>query len=198
MSPLQYQIYLGGAEIPCTPEEEATGAPLCDRDAVLSEIRENFGDFAAGLPIGLMLGCGQRLEDFLADTDGVVTSTCDHRITNPGQVVSLWSHMHEFGSSYRMTLDPGTSEERVLLDIPTWSFEWQFGYVPENVFVVDDDDCFQRQHNVSSLCVGGLRLRLGELLCIQDRRHVWHQLIDDVRWLRDIGGSARLKRDTGA
>jgi polyisoprenoid-binding protein YceI len=140
VSPLQYQIYLGGAEIPCTPEEEATGAPLCDRDAVLSEIRENFGDFAAGIPIGLMSGCGQRLEDFLDDTDGVVTSTCDHRITNPGQVVSLWGHMHEFGSSYRMTLNPGTSEERVLLDIPTWSFEWQFGYVPENVFVVDDDD----------------------------------------------------------
>ena len=127
LRPLDYSIYLGPAEIPCTPDEVG---PLCDRDAVVEQIVEDYGRGAAGIPLGLLLQCGARLEDFLADTDGVVTSTCDHPVSAVGQVVTLWGHMHEFGSSYRMTLNPGTAEERILLDIPTWSFEWQFGYEP--------------------------------------------------------------------
>ncbi|NIR40259.1 MAG: hypothetical protein GWN79_22025 [Actinobacteria bacterium] len=52
----------------------------------------------------------------------------------------IWGHMHEFGSHYRMTLNPDTPEERILLDIPTWSFEWQLGYEPVEDLVVDGDD----------------------------------------------------------
>lgn len=140
LAPLQYEIYLGGAEIPCTDEEQASGAPLCDRDLVLRQISEKYGGFATAIPGALMAGCGQNLDDFLADTDGVVTSTCDHRVNNPGPVVSLWGHMHEFGSSYRMTLNPDTPEERILLDIPTWSFEWQFAFEPEETLVLERDD----------------------------------------------------------
>jgi hypothetical protein len=137
LRPLDYEIYLGPAEIPCTDAE--TG-PLCDRDTVLAEIREDFGSFATAIPAGLLLQCGKRLDEFLADTDGVVTSTCDHRITNPGEVVSLWGHMHEFGANYRMTLNPDTPDEQVLLDIPAWSFEWQFGYTPTETFVLERGD----------------------------------------------------------
>ena len=39
----------------------------------------------------------------------------------------MLGHMHELGSSYRMTFNPGTPDEKVLLDIPVWNFNWQLG-----------------------------------------------------------------------
>ena len=42
--------YTTPAEMPCTPEEIATGAPLCDRDAVLVELAGLYGETAAYLP----------------------------------------------------------------------------------------------------------------------------------------------------
>ncbi len=42
----------------------------------------------------------------------------------------MLGHMHEIGSSYRMTLHPDTEREQVLLDIPVWNFAWQLAYAP--------------------------------------------------------------------
>ena len=48
--------------------------------------------------------------------------------------------MHEFGDSYRMTLNPDTPEEKVLLDIPNWDFEWQLAYdLVEDIEITTDD-----------------------------------------------------------
>ena len=33
--------------------------------------------------------------------------------------------MHTLGRSFRMTLWPDTPQEKVLLDIPDWNFDWQ-------------------------------------------------------------------------
>ena len=51
--------------------------------------------------------------------------------------------MHEFGASYRMTLHPDTPDEIVLLDIPTWSFEWQLYYEPAEEIRVEQGDVFR-------------------------------------------------------
>ncbi len=32
------------------------------------------------------------------------------------------------GKTFRLTLDPGTPQEKILLDIPDWSFDWQMQY----------------------------------------------------------------------
>ena len=53
--------------------------------------------------------------------------------------------MHEFGDSYRMTLNPGTPEEKILLDIPSWSFEWQLYYVPTEEVIIEDGDTIEFQ-----------------------------------------------------
>jgi hypothetical protein len=39
--------------------------------------------------------------------------------------------MHLLGSSIKIELNPGTSSERILLDIPRWDFHWQNGYMLE-------------------------------------------------------------------
>jgi hypothetical protein len=48
--------------------------------------------------------------------------------------------MHEIGSTYRMTLNPGTPDERVLLDIPKWDFDWQLNYAPQEQIVLKRGD----------------------------------------------------------
>jgi len=40
----------------------------------------------------------------------------------------VFGHMHEIGDAFRMTLNPGTATERILLDIPRWDFGWQLNY----------------------------------------------------------------------
>ncbi len=127
---IRASAYTTPAEMPCTPEEIATGAPLCDRDAVLAELVELYGQGAASLPEAMIRGCGGQLSDY-DQLDGMVAhSSCDLAARNTGTIFSVLGHMHEFGAAYRMTLHPDTPDERVLLDIPVWSFEWQLNYTP--------------------------------------------------------------------
>jgi hypothetical protein len=36
--------------------------------------------------------------------------------------------MHTLGKGFRLTLDPDSPSSKVLLDIPTWNFDWQMNY----------------------------------------------------------------------
>ena len=48
--------------------------------------------------------------------------------------------MHELGLSIRLTLNPDTENERILLDIPDWDFQWQFNYHPIESIILKDGD----------------------------------------------------------
>ena len=134
---LTSQLYLGAAEIPCV---DGDTHPLCDRDAALDRVEELYGAFGRGLAEGLTRQCGYVPEDFAEMNQGEAWSSCDLAIGNPGRIVSIGAHMHELGQSFRMTLHPDTPDEVVLLDIPDWSFEWQFGYSPVDDIVIERGD----------------------------------------------------------
>ena len=130
--------YLTPAEIPCTPEEQAVADEreatiegyrnLCNRSEMLKEIAEKYDQFASFIPNGLILSCGGTVDDY-DDLDGTIGhSSCDMNARNPGTIYTVLGHMHEFGHAYKMTLNPDTPEEKVLLDIPNWDFEWQLNY----------------------------------------------------------------------
>ncbi len=38
--------------------------------------------------------------------------------------------MHQTGKAFRMTLNPGRPDQKILLDIPRWDFDWQLNYQP--------------------------------------------------------------------
>ena len=129
--------YLTPAEVPCTPSEQG---PLCDRNAVLDDIADKYGVAARFIPDGLIAQCGGTVDDY-DDLDGTVGhSSCDLKARNPGTIFSVLGHMHEFGAAYRMTLHPDTPQEIVLLDIPTWSFEWQLNYRPVDDIAIERGD----------------------------------------------------------
>jgi hypothetical protein len=136
LDPITLQQYLGPAEIPCSNRQQG---PLCDRAAAAAQLEQTFGPGESLIPSALMQQCGVKAEDFAGFTDGKASSTCDLPAV-PGQVVSAWGHMHELGATFRMTLNPGTSREKVLLDIPKWDFDWQLNYSPIDEVIIEDGD----------------------------------------------------------
>lgn len=117
---------LGPVEIPCMPGETA---PLCDRSNALKDDARLYGP-TGSLIEGALLGVCNKTADEVAATfhDGVASSTCDTKVPESGDIVGAMGHMHTLGKSFRLTLDPGTPQQKVLLDIPTWNFDWQMNY----------------------------------------------------------------------
>ena len=128
--------YVAPAEIPCVAGERA---PLCDRDAAMADAVERFG-FGGVQADRINALCGATPADFAGFTDGVASSSCDLPVYEFGEIVGILGHEHELGASFRMTLNPDTPRERVLLDIPRWSFDWQLVYRPEEQIVLEPGD----------------------------------------------------------
>lgn len=130
------QLLLGPVEIPCASYEEG---PLCDRDVAMQRIGEEFGFESTFIPAVINRECNVTPDDFAGFTNGVASSSCDLRAP-VGQVVSIWPHMHELGTTYRLTLNPGEPDERILVDMEKWNFEWQLGYYPDEELVFEQGD----------------------------------------------------------
>lgn len=138
MTALQSRTLIAPVELPCP---DGVDGPLCDRDAAISDVAARFGPGAPFIADGLHLGCRSTPEQIAATFDGQQGSTtCDFRVRQSGEVIGMLGHMHEIGSSYRMTLAPDTAEERVLLDIPVWNFAWQLAYSPVQELRVERGD----------------------------------------------------------
>ena len=136
---IEVATLLAPAEIPCRDDEDG---PLCDRDAAIAAARAKYGD--EGVLADSILGlCRADVEDFAQMTDGEAWSSCDVPalfVGAVGEVVSVLGHQHEIGSWFRMTLNPDTPDEQVLLDIPDWDFDWQYNYRPAESIVIEPDD----------------------------------------------------------
>lgn len=130
-------LYLGPAEIPCY---EGDTEPLCDRRAAIERVRSLYGPLVGAFPDFFMQQCGAEPSDFAAMTEGDAWSRCDLPVSNPGRITSVFGHMHELGASIRLTLNPDTTEEQILLDIPDWDFEWQLSYRPLDDIIIERGD----------------------------------------------------------
>jgi hypothetical protein len=126
VKPLEIVNPIGPVEIPCSPGDPA---PLCDRSAALAEAVRQYGPAGSFIESGLLLICGKSASQLAATFhDGVASSSCDTKVPANGQIVGAMGHMHTLGKSFRLTLDPDTPQAEVLLDIPTWNFDWQMNY----------------------------------------------------------------------
>ncbi len=135
LAPISHHVFVAPAEIPCSPDQSG---PMCDRNNVLARLERDFG--SGGGPDGILRSCGQSLADVAVLVDGVARGLCDSSIDGSAEVISVFGHMHEFGETFRMTLNPGRPDEQILLDIPNWSFEWQFNYLLEQPVAVKRGD----------------------------------------------------------
>ena len=135
---VQVSQYLAPAEIPCMPDEKG---PLCTREAAVKALGEEFGPAAPIIADGLNAICGSTPEETAnVDANGISTTGCEHQVSSPGKLLSVNGHMHELGRTFRMTLNPDTPDEKILLDIDRWDFNWQFSYVPKEDITLTKDD----------------------------------------------------------
>lgn len=134
LQPISISQYLTPAEIPCGPGESG---PLCDRDAVVAAARAEYGVVPADFINAL---CGVTPADFADMTDGFASSSCDLPVRETGEILSVLGHMHDIGARYRMTLNPDTPDEVILLDIPDWDYDWQYNYRPAESIVLSRGD----------------------------------------------------------
>lgn len=117
---------LAPVEIPCAP---GVKAKLCDRNEALKENVRLYGPMGAGTEAGLLGLCRHTAEELAARFDGqVASSDCTSKVPEDGLIYGVLGHMHTIGKSFRLTLNPGTPQEKVLLDIPSWNFDWQMNY----------------------------------------------------------------------
>lgn len=125
--PLRVVNPLAPVEIPCAPKDQ--DEPLCDRDAAIAENEKLYGGAGANNEAGLLALCHKTPEELTAGFDGTVArSSCTTTVPEDGEIVGIMGHMHTLGKSIKLTLDKGTADEQVLLDIPHWSFDWQMNY----------------------------------------------------------------------
>jgi hypothetical protein len=128
--------FLAPAEIPCSSDEIG---PLCDREAALAKAIETYGQ--EGVLADRILGlCGFSPTDYAEMTDGIASAQCDLPTREFGKIVSVLGHEHELGKTFRMTLNPDTPDEVVLLDIDRWDFDWQYNYYPFDHIVLKPGD----------------------------------------------------------
>lgn len=121
LRPLETVLLPAPVELPCLASE--SGA-LCDRTAAQFDQISRFGQDAALIPVGLLLLCGKDQQRPPAGK----STFCDREIEQPTTIHTVAGHMHLLGTSVRVTLNPGTPRQRVLLDIPRWDFHWQASY----------------------------------------------------------------------
>ncbi len=115
---------LAPVEIPCMPGD---AAPLCNRQNALVNAFHEFGPTGLAEQ-GLLALCGQTVQGLTQGFDGVAHSSCTMSVPENGELISVFGHMHTLGKAFRLTLDPGTPQQKILLDIPNWNFDWQMNY----------------------------------------------------------------------
>ena len=115
ITPIRPRSLVAPVEIPCP---EGVDSPECDRDQIEGTQTSDM----------LLVSCNQTLDTYADNTAENAYSYCDYPITFDGWLLSLGPHMHELGSASTITLNPGTDDEQVLIDIPDWDFHWQGQY----------------------------------------------------------------------
>ncbi len=124
--PLMVENPVAPVEIPCPAGVQA---PLCDRSAALADDARIYGPAGAFVEPGLLGLCGEAPQQVAAlFQQGVAHTTCNFKVPVSGQIVDVMGHMHTLGKTFRLTLDPGATNRKVLLDIPDWNFGWQMSY----------------------------------------------------------------------
>jgi hypothetical protein len=162
LTPVQTVLVPAPVELACAKKEHG---PLCSRRAALANLVAKYGPAAGFVPAGLLLLCGQSAVSPRASS----VSTCDRTFDTPTKILVAAGHMHLLGASIRMTLNPGTPQARVLLDIPHWNFHWQNAYTLAQPVEAKPGDVVR----VTCRYDVGKRLHLGNRVARTPRYVVW-------------------------
>lgn len=148
-------------DLPCTADESG---PLCDRAASIADVTKRFGPEVGEFADEQVEECNESGVPEPGDTQ-----TCDHEVEEPVTVFAGFGHMHMLGRSLKVELNPGTSEARVLLDVPEFDFDNQRMATLPSPVEVDAGDTLR----VTCTHDAGLRQQVPQLSKAPPRYVVW-------------------------
>jgi hypothetical protein len=127
LTPMQTILGFAPVELPCP---DGLNTTQCNRDTVIKQNVEKYGQKIAFVPFGLLTVCKKKLEDYqksVGDASQIKTS-CEREVKKPSTLYAVAGHMHLRGQDIKLELNPGTGRAKTLLHIPKWDFHWQGNY----------------------------------------------------------------------
>jgi hypothetical protein len=121
LQPLHLDLLPAAPDIPCP---SGVHGPLCDRGASLTDLSQRFGPQMVAFVDGLEQICGRNPQNPPAGD----STSCTWPVTFNGKLLRLTPHMHLLGASMRFILDPGTPQQKMLLDVKQYNFDYQRSY----------------------------------------------------------------------
>jgi hypothetical protein len=115
---LHVELFPAPVELACPAG--VTG-PLCDRKQSLIDLAARTSATSAFEAAGINILCGQ--DPFKPAAS--LGSRCDKVMTSNFTVIAAAPHMHLLGRTLTLTLNPGQSSEKVLLDVTNYNFDDQ-------------------------------------------------------------------------
>ena len=130
---LNLELFPAPVELACP--EGVTG-PLCDRRQSLIDLAARTSTTSAFEAAGINALCGQ---DPFKPTASL-KSRCDKIMNSNFNVIAAAPHMHLLGRSLKLTLNPGSTTEKILLDVTNYNFDDQSSTVLKQPVAVKAGD----------------------------------------------------------
>ena len=135
---LNYELLPAPVELACP--SGVTG-PLCDRKQALIDLAARTSPLSALEVTGISVLCKQNPFKPIPSN----TSVCDKEIKKPQLVVAAAPHMHLLGRALKITANPGTANETVLVDNQNYNFDDQSAKVLPKPFKLNVGDTVRVQ-----------------------------------------------------
>jgi copper type II ascorbate-dependent monooxygenase-like protein len=139
LKPLSLDLYPAPPDVPCLASWHPATTPLCSRANSLKYLAARFGQQAVDFVNGLEIICGRNPNDPPASD----TTQCTWTVHQRAKIVELGAHMHLTGEAFKLTLDPGTSRQKVLLNVKNFNFDYQRGYAVKPWVQINPGDKIQ-------------------------------------------------------
>jgi hypothetical protein len=184
---LQLELFAAPVELACPPG--ITG-PLCDRRASLMDLAARTGTPSVQQALGLNALCGQNPNRPTPS----LTSVCDKYMNRYFSIVAAGPHMHLLGRSLKMTLNPGTKNEKTILNVTNYDFDNQASIPLKKPIAVNPGDTIRVECTFDPT----LRQKIPQLKSLEPRYVTWGEgsslAIAVIFYFAKDGSSNRKKK----
>jgi hypothetical protein len=175
---LHLELFPAPVELACPVG--VTG-PLCDRRQSLIDLSARTSTTSAFEAAGINALCGQ---DPFKPTASL-KSRCDKIMNSNFNVIAAAPHMHLLGRSLKLTLNPGSATEKILLDVTNYNFDDQSSTVLKQPVAVKAGDTIRVECTFDPT----LRQKIPQLKSLAPRYITWGEGSSDEMCLGVIAAT---------
>lgn len=175
---LHVELFPAPVELACPAG--VTG-PLCDRRQSLIDLAARTSTTSAFESTGINFLCGQ---DPFKPAASLI-SRCDKVMNSSFNVIAAAPHMHLLGRTLKLTLNPGQSTEKIILDVTNYNFDDQSSTILKNPIAVKAGDTIRVECTFDPT----LRQKIPQLKALAPRYVTWGEGSSDEMCLGVIAAT---------